>query len=434
VTASSEQFACARDRHLFGPGPKKILALDGGGVRGIISIAFLERIEAILSEHAGKPVRLGDEFDLVGGTSTGSLIAGAVALGYSLDNLRNLYLHMAPRVFRRPIWRIPLIQAKFDARALRQEITQIAGDRTLGSEDVLTGFCVVTKRVDTGSPWIIANNPRAPYWEDGASIGNKHYKIENLVRASTAAPHFFDPEVISIYDQGSIIENIRASWMENKLVAQLIATSSRIGFRRAVQLNPDLQGLFIDGGITPHNNPTLALFYMTVLKPFGLCWPTGPENLTITSIGTGTHRPRLSFDRLGFGRYTKLAIHALTSLMTDIERLTLMQMQWMGECLTPWPINSEIGTLSGDGPPGGKMFRFMRYDVRIERDWLKEHLGLDRTEAQVEKLRKMDNPRMIPELYYIGELAARKQVKKEHWIEPAPAAAAQAPATVAQAS
>ena len=41
----------ARDRHLFGPGPKRILALDGGGVRGAISVAFLERIEKIIREE-----------------------------------------------------------------------------------------------------------------------------------------------------------------------------------------------------------------------------------------------------------------------------------------------------------------------------------------------------------------------------------------------
>ena len=54
---------------------KTILALDGGGVRGIIAIAFLERIEALFTEHAGAPVRLADRFDLVGGTSTGAIIA-----------------------------------------------------------------------------------------------------------------------------------------------------------------------------------------------------------------------------------------------------------------------------------------------------------------------------------------------------------------------
>ena len=50
----------ARDRHLFAPGPKRILALDGGGVRGAMTVAFLERIEALLCEHHGREVRLGD--------------------------------------------------------------------------------------------------------------------------------------------------------------------------------------------------------------------------------------------------------------------------------------------------------------------------------------------------------------------------------------
>ncbi len=79
----TDSFTCARDRHLFGPGPKRVLALDGGGVRGAITVAFLERIETLLSQHHGKEVRLGDWFDLVGGTSTGALIAGALALRLS---------------------------------------------------------------------------------------------------------------------------------------------------------------------------------------------------------------------------------------------------------------------------------------------------------------------------------------------------------------
>jgi patatin-like phospholipase/acyl hydrolase len=77
-----KKYTCARDYQLFGPGPKRILSLDGGGVRGAITVAFLERIESILSERAGQPIRLGDHFHLVGGTSTGSVIAGAIALGY----------------------------------------------------------------------------------------------------------------------------------------------------------------------------------------------------------------------------------------------------------------------------------------------------------------------------------------------------------------
>ena len=45
--ASAATFDNSRDRHLFGPGPKRILALDGGGVRGALTVAFLERIETL---------------------------------------------------------------------------------------------------------------------------------------------------------------------------------------------------------------------------------------------------------------------------------------------------------------------------------------------------------------------------------------------------
>ena len=60
----------SRDRHLFGPGPKRILSLDGGGVRGVIALAFLERIETVLTAGTGAAVRLSDHFDLIGGTSS----------------------------------------------------------------------------------------------------------------------------------------------------------------------------------------------------------------------------------------------------------------------------------------------------------------------------------------------------------------------------
>jgi hypothetical protein len=133
-------------------------------------------------------------------------------------------------------------------------------DRQLSSRDLITGLCVVTKRMDTCCPWIVANNPRAPYWFDGpAHDGNERYSLATLVRASTAAPHFFDPEMFAI--------------------------------------SKDEEGLFIDGGVTPFNNPSLALFQMATFQPFGICWPTGPDKLTVTSVGTGTYRPLFSYRR-----------------------------------------------------------------------------------------------------------------------------------------
>jgi hypothetical protein len=394
-------FERERDRHLFGPGPKRLLALDGGGVRGAITVAFLEEIEGILSERFGRQIHLGDWFDLVGGTSTGSIIAGALAMGYTIADVKRFYLELAPRVFQRSWWRIMGLRAKFDAQALRKEIEGIVRNSTLDSEELITGLCIVTKRMDTGSPWILANNPRAPYWNGAADdpktgakghSGNKDYKLSNLVRASTAAPFYFDPEWIDIVEG-------------------------------------EKPGLFVDGGVTPHNNPALIILLMMILKPFNINWEMGPDKLTVVSIGTGGHRGRLVPDELGNFRTTKLALHALTSLMNDMQSFILMQMQYLGKCLTPWTINSEIGTLCDDAPPQGKMFTFMRYDVRLELPWIEQELGDEvekefgrkLTEDDVIRMRSMDDPTIIPDIYKLGRIAAKKQVKPEHWLGDLPA-------------
>jgi len=89
----------SRDRHLFGPGPKRILSLDGGGVRGVISVAFLERIEAVPKKHHESGL-LSDWSDLIGGTSTGAIIGCALAFGKATDELRDIYHKLAPRASR----------------------------------------------------------------------------------------------------------------------------------------------------------------------------------------------------------------------------------------------------------------------------------------------------------------------------------------------
>jgi hypothetical protein len=408
----------SRDRHLFGPGPKRILALDGGGVRGALTVALLERIEALLSEHYGRDILLGDHFDLVGGTSTGAIIAGALALGYRTAQVKDFYLRLAPFAFKRQRWSIPLLQAKFDTRGLRKQIEEVVGNRVLSSPDLITGFCIITKRMDTGSPWIISNNPRAPYWEDGKDyFGNKNYPLVNLVRASTAAPHFFDPELLPISQNLTVLPDELAKPLNVPWPARAFhATLQKIGLRKKVKIDPNTYGLFVDGGVTPHNNPALALFNMATLSPFRINWPMGPDRLTVISLGTGTYRPRLSYESLGFARFTKLAFHALLSLMTDAEMLVLAMMQWMGECPAPWQLNSEVGTLAGDVPPGGKMFRFLRYDVRLEKDWLERELNYPVDDELLGRLRGMDDPSTVHRLYEIGALAAEKQVKIEHLV------------------
>lgn len=465
----------ARNRHLFGSEeekstetpkhifPKRILSFDGGGVRGAISVAFLERIEQIFSEHQHKLLstyiedkeraginnetveaarkklvetfRLADWFDLVGGTSTGALIAGAVALGFNTVQIKSFYTDRAKFIFQRPFWRIPGLQAKFDARALQQEIDTIVEERKLDSADLITGLSVVAKRMDTGSPWIITNNPRSPYWDDGPDyIGNRYYRLGTLVRASTAAPHFFDPEIVQILAEedrkkGTPVtrEEVRG-WLDrlNDKLGQLPRLTMLLTRIRALMIaerkgpNPKTHGLFVDGGVTPFNNPSFAILMQVVLKPFGLCWNLGPDQLTFVSIGTGAYRTKVSFEELGWSRNVKLALSSLLSMMGDTQMLALAQMQWLGECAHPWKINSEIGDLSDELPPGQRWFRFMRYDLGLDRLWFKEKLGVDASDEDIASFQNMDDPSIIPIIYEHASEAARRQVKPEHFFPNGP--------------
>ena len=155
---------CSRDRHLFASGPKRILALDGGGVRGALSIAFLQRLEEVLSEIEDRPVSLCDWFDLIGGTSTGAIIAAGLASGHSAGEMHEFYRELGPKIFKRPIFHIFGWGANFDSRHLQFELNRFFSGWTLGSEELQTGLSMILKRMDTGSCWLVMNNPRSAFW------------------------------------------------------------------------------------------------------------------------------------------------------------------------------------------------------------------------------------------------------------------------------
>ena len=81
--------------------PKKILALDGGGIRGMIAVEVLAAIEDLLRRelNRGDEFVLADYFDLVAGTSTGAIIATCVALGMSASRVRQFYLDSGAEMF-----------------------------------------------------------------------------------------------------------------------------------------------------------------------------------------------------------------------------------------------------------------------------------------------------------------------------------------------
>ena len=367
-----------RDQHLFDPGPMRILALDGGGVRGILTLQYLKRMEELLRKRAGSDpnFRLSQYFDLIGGTSTGSIIATGLALGWTVEKLETLYNQLAEQVFQKSIWRQGILQAKFPRTPLMKALTRQFGDRTLGSEDLQTGLMIMTKRLDSGSPWPLMNNPKGRYFDPvskkGTATPNKDFLLRELVRASTAAPHYFNPE--------------------------------RLGIGKGAE------GAFVDGGVSPHNNPALQLLLMATTEGFGLKWAVGADQLLLVSVGTGAHEIRLSANEVMDMTSAKVSLQALTSLMNDCDAMNQTILQWMSRSPTAWKIDREIGDLKGDVLGGRELFSYLRYNVVLDREWLQANLGVDLKAREVKGLQEMDKPTNMSKLALLGTSASLVQI------------------------
>lgn len=183
-----------RDEHFLNDGrPKRILALDGGGLRGILTLSYLAEIESVLGERHGgtKDFRLAHYFDLIAGTSTGAIIAAALACGMSVADISEKYMALGKSVFQKGLWDFGIIRAQYDEQKLIAELKSVYGaNATIGDASLLTGLLVVTKRLDTCGPWPISNNPRGKYYDqrpNSTTIANSAYPLWQAVRASTAA-------------------------------------------------------------------------------------------------------------------------------------------------------------------------------------------------------------------------------------------------------
>ncbi len=343
--------------------PRRILALAGGGVRGIVEVAFLEAVEAAYRARFGPQTRLCDVFHLIGGTSTGALIATALALGLPLETVRDFYLRRADAYFRRRRWWAWGQTPIFDGAALEAEIRETIGDVSLGDEAFQSYLAIVAKRLDTGSAWIINNIPHAPYFEDapdGSYIGNRHFDVAELLRAATAAPVFFD--------------------------------------QQPVEIGPGQTATFVDGGLSPYNDPSLALLKLARLRAFGLNWPTGPEQLFVLSIGTGRYRQRVPASVAARAGPLRLAYLSMRGMATDGEVHTLTIMQGLGRSLMPVEVNSEIGTMAGDTLAGAPLFDYLRLDLPLERAALSA-AGFPLASREIRRFHRFDDPDIIRPLY-----------------------------------
>ena len=369
--------------------PKRILALDGGGIRGLLTAGLLQRIEDLLRERAGgdPAFRLSDYFDLIGGTSTGSIIAAGLSLGMTAEEVRNAYFELGNATFKRSLLRIGAVRQKYDSEDVATALKGLFKDRTLASGDFKTGLMVMSKRLDTGSPWPLSNNPAARYFslrEGSTTVPNSEYPLWKVVRASTAAPYYFGPERIVI-KTGDAKRNLKG-----------------------------VTGEFIDGGVSPNNNPSLALVLMATIKGYAFNWEMGPDALLVVSLGTGRKSANVGVSE-GF-EATSLAhaMRALASVMNDCGDLVETTMQWLSQSPTAREIDRELGKVESAVGAAPRM-SYLRYNVTFEADWFRERLGIDWSEKDVVALAAMDEPTNMPKLDEVGKIAGARLIKDEHF-------------------
>lgn len=362
------------------PRQKRLLALDGGGILGLISLGVLAEIERQLREAHEKPdLLLRDWFDYMGGTSTGAVIAAGLAVGKSVAELQQMYRDLGDKMFDRASllrrWRY-----NYDADNLKDELKKQFGEGSIldlqRDGTLLPGrhLLIVTRNVNTDSAWPVSTNPAAKYNDEIREDCNLQLPLWQLVRASTAAPTFFSPETL--------------------------------------ELGNGLTFVFEDGGVTAYNNPAFVLYRMATEPAYRCGWATGEERLMLVSIGTGlAYRTLEEPNPRGEGLATT-ARTVPSELMRSISLEQDIACRTVGRCVHGAPLDREIGDLvmphDAERP---KAFVYARYDVEISQEAL-DDAGLDDIEA---KSLAMDNAAAIDDLVRIGAFAGREVNMLRHF-------------------
>jgi patatin-like phospholipase/acyl hydrolase len=354
---------------LSGTGPKKLLALDGGGIRGIITLEVLLAMERQLQQALGRDDSfvLADYFDYIAGTSTGAIIASLLSTGMRVARIREFYLDSGKDMFDRPSL-LQRLRYQYNSEPIARRLKQELGEDTLlGSDRLKTLLLMIMRNASTDSPWPISNNPYAYYNDRNLPDCNLNFPLWQLVRASTAAPVFFPPEVITVGDQAFI---------------------------------------FVDGGVTMYNNPAFILFLMATTEPYRLMWPTGEDKMLLISIGTGT----ASGANLELDPGAMNLIYNATSIPSAFMGAALAEQDFLcrtfGKCVIGDPIDREIGNMIGKrGPTAEKLFTYARYNVELTRPAL-DAMGLHDIEPK--KVQSLDSYENAGDLQRVGVKTAEK--------------------------
>ena len=218
-----------------------ILCLDGGGMRGILTIQLLKKLEEI----AGIPCY--ELFDMVAGTSTGGIIAGLITTGHNAIQIEKMYEELVTEVFDKRLLGNRFINPPaFSKEKYRSLLKDIIKDATLAQACAERDIdLMITSRDMSAAEETFFSCFKQP---DGTYYGTyKDVLLRGVMEATMSAPTYFYP-------------------LER----------------------------FVDGGTTTYNNPSLAAYMEAVSysRPRGSAGPTeySLDKITLFSFGTGISR------------------------------------------------------------------------------------------------------------------------------------------------
>lgn len=365
--------------------PRKILSLDGGGIRGLITLQFLAKLEKDLKEklNKGDDFRLSDFFDYIGGTSTGAIIAAGLSIGMPVQKLIDFYMDKGKDMFDKN-WLLKQWRSLYQSGPMVEMLKFTFGDDT--DLDVTKGkfrclLLVVAMNRSTDSPWPISNNPLARYNDKRRPDCNLAIKLYQLVRASTAAPVYFPPETLQ--------------WDPN---------------------DPSKTFVFVDGGVTPYNNPAFLLYKMATQPAYNLNWETGEDKMLIVSIGTGSAPSAGAYNNL-LDVAKGLPNNLLYAMQVDQD----INCRTVGRCCYGAPIDRELKDMVPMDKDGNiypltqdtkRHFLYVRYNADLSQEGLND---MDLNHIEAEHVREMDSIKYLDELQEVGTVAANTQMSLSHF-------------------
>ena len=163
-----------------------ILALDGGGTRGIYTAQLLAKIEQAFG------ARIKTDFDLIAGTSTGAIIVGAAVSDIPMTDIVELFDTETPHIFRKRWYRIPLFFSKYPSEQLAQVIAKHIPATSLG--EIATPLMITSSEITKSEVHIFRSNYGSHDSERAST--SKDVCLRDAILASCAAPTFFAPKSV----------------------------------------------------------------------------------------------------------------------------------------------------------------------------------------------------------------------------------------------